>query len=89
MDKAVKTLRSIVVFIPILLIKIYQKLLSPFIGQNCRFHPTCSEYAIDAINEHGVLIGSWLSIKRILKCHPLHPGGIDPVPPNTNKSKYQ
>lgn len=89
MDKAVKTLRSIIVFIPILLIKIYQILLSPLIGQNCRFHPTCSAYAISAIEEHGVIIGSWLSIKRILKCHPLHPGGIDPVPPKTNKIKHQ
>jgi len=62
------------------LIKIYKKTLSLFIGNSCRFYPTCSTYAIDAIEEHGSLKGSWLMIKRIIRCHPLNPGGIDPVP---------
>ncbi|WP_371375486.1 membrane protein insertion efficiency factor YidD [Thalassotalea aquiviva] len=69
----------------IAIIKAYQRLLSPLLGNNCRFHPTCSAYAIEAINRFGVLKGGWLSIKRILKCHPLHAGGEDPVP----KSKQE
>jgi len=67
------------------LIKFYQKTLSLFIGNGCRFYPTCSSYSLEAIEKHGSLIGSWLTIKRILKCHPLHPGGIDQVP-NPNQS---
>lgn len=76
MDKIVTTLRAI----PIWLIRQYQRWLSPLIGPSCRFHPTCSQYGIEAINSHGFAIGCWLTIKRILKCHPLHPGGMDPVP---------
>ncbi|WP_371187436.1 membrane protein insertion efficiency factor YidD [Thalassotalea maritima] len=66
-------------------IKAYQKWLSPLLGNNCRFNPSCSTYAIDAIDRFGVLKGGWLASKRILKCHPLHPGGEDPVP----KSKQE
>ncbi|TQV71067.1 membrane protein insertion efficiency factor YidD [Aliikangiella marina] len=62
-------------------IKLYQKTLSKFIGGSCRFYPTCSSYAIEAIQTHGSMKGSWLMIKRIGRCHPLNPGGIDPVPP--------
>ena len=60
-------------------IRIYQLVLSPTLGGNCRFQPTCSQYAIDALNEHGVFKGVFLSLKRIAKCHPFHPGGFDPV----------
>jgi len=60
----------------------YQILLSPLLGGHCRFHPTCSEYARDAIAEHGAARGSWLAISRILRCHPLSRGGFDPVPPS-------
>ena len=67
--------------IMIFIIRFYQICLSPLIGKNCRFIPTCSEYAIDAINEHGILKGTYLSTKRILKCHPFHPGGLDEVEP--------
>lgn len=63
------------------LIRLYQWVISPLIGPRCRFHPTCSHYAIEAINRHGVLKGGWLACKRLLKCQPLHPGGYDPVPP--------
>lgn len=63
------------------LIKAYRYALSPFLGPSCRFYPTCSAYAAEAIDTHGSLRGSWLAAKRILKCHPWHPGGLDPVPP--------
>jgi uncharacterized protein len=62
------------------LIKLYQLLLSPFFGQQCRFTPTCSHYAIESLQKHGVLTGFWLTIKRLSRCHPWHDGGHDPVP---------
>ncbi len=58
----------------------YKKLLSPLLGQHCRFYPSCSTYCLQAINGHGALKGSWLGIKRICRCHPLSAGGIDMVP---------
>jgi putative membrane protein insertion efficiency factor len=61
-------------------IRVYQIALSPYFGNQCRFYPTCSEYAMDAIAKHGALKGSWLAIRRIGRCHPYHPGGHDPVP---------
>jgi putative membrane protein insertion efficiency factor len=66
----------------IALVKAYQRWLSPLLGNNCRFHPTCSFYAVEAINSFGVIKGCWLAAKRILKCHPLNAGGLDPVPPS-------
>ncbi|MCY3853209.1 MAG: membrane protein insertion efficiency factor YidD [Gammaproteobacteria bacterium] len=62
------------------LLRAYQYLLSPFFGQHCRFTPTCSQYAIDALREHGPWRGSMLAARRVLRCHPWHPGGMDPVP---------
>ena len=59
----------------------YQLLLSPFFGRQCRFYPSCSHYAREAIEVHGPLKGSWLALRRILRCGPWHPGGPDPVPP--------
>lgn len=64
-------------------IRIYQVCISPMLGPHCRFHPTCSAYAIEAIRVHGVMRGSWLAVRRIGRCHPFHPGGVDPVPPCT------
>ncbi|MCB2166331.1 MAG: membrane protein insertion efficiency factor YidD [Deltaproteobacteria bacterium] len=66
--------------IVLLLIRGYQVLLSPLIGPRCRFYPTCSHYAAEAISKHGLPKGALLSTKRLLKCHPFHPGGVDPVP---------
>ncbi|TCS80821.1 membrane protein insertion efficiency factor YidD [Tepidibacillus fermentans] len=62
------------------LIRFYQKFISPIKPATCRFYPTCSHYALEAIELHGPIKGGWLSAKRIAKCHPLHPGGYDPVP---------
>jgi hypothetical protein len=62
------------------LIRLYQITLSPLLGTRCRFHPTCSVYAQEAIGKYGVLRGTWLGIRRLLRCHPFHAGGIDPVP---------
>jgi len=64
----------------IFLIKGYQYLISPLLGQRCRFIPTCSAYAVSALERHGLLLGSWLALKRIFRCHPWHPGGYDPLP---------
>ena len=67
-------------YLLIIPIKLYQILLSPLIGRSCRFTPTCSNYAIEAINKHGPFKGFWLAIKRISKCHPWGDSGHDPVP---------
>lgn len=61
------------------IIRFYQKIISPLKGKTCRFYPTCSQYALEAFNKYGLLKGFYLSVKRILKCHPFHPGGYDPI----------
>lgn len=64
----------------VMLLKGYQYLISPWFGQTCRFYPSCSCYAIEAIEKRGVLMGLWLTVRRMGRCHPWHPGGFDPVP---------
>jgi len=63
----------------LVLVRFYQRVISPYTTRSCRFYPTCSQYTYEAIQEYGALKGSWLGLKRILKCHPFHPGGYDPV----------
>jgi putative membrane protein insertion efficiency factor len=73
-------------------IRLYQRTLSPVLPTvfgpacGCRFHPTCSRYAQEAVREHGALAGTWLALRRLAKCTPLHPGGLDPVPPGRTES---
>tara|TARA_A100001234_G_scaffold185417_1_gene169242 strand:- start:465 stop:686 length:222 start_codon:yes stop_codon:yes gene_type:complete len=67
-------------FIFIIPIKLYQILLSPLLGQSCRYHPTCSQYAVEAIEKYGPIKGIWLGVKRIARCHPWGGSGHDPVP---------
>ena len=64
----------------LLLLKVYKRAISPLLPPACRFYPSCSEYAAGAIAKHGLIRGSILAAKRLVKCHPLHPGGFDPVP---------
>ncbi|NOX44108.1 MAG: membrane protein insertion efficiency factor YidD [Gammaproteobacteria bacterium] len=65
-------------------IQLYRYFLSPLLGPHCRFYPSCSCYAQEALRQHGVIKGSWLAVKRISRCHPWHEGGVDLVPENTS-----
>lgn len=74
-------------FLPLALIWGYQRLVSPWLGEHCRFYPSCSEYARQALLAHGLFFGTWLSLKRILRCNSLFEGGLDPVPEQTGRRK--
>ncbi len=63
----------------VFLVRIYQRIISPLLPQTCRFHPSCSAYSIEALREHGALRGTWMTLRRISRCHPLSAGGYDPV----------
>lgn len=71
-----RIVRAVAVF----LIRVYQYAISPLFPPSCRYTPTCSQYAVEAISKYGILKGSYLAVRRILRCHPFHPGGYDPVP---------
>ncbi|MEH7389026.1 membrane protein insertion efficiency factor YidD [Bacillus sp. JJ1474] len=71
------------------LIRFYQIVISPLKPPTCRFYPTCSHYGLEAVKRFGVLKGGWLTIKRIMKCHPFHPGGFDPVPQKQEKTLFE
>ncbi len=72
-------------FLLIAFIKGYKYVISPVLGNHCRFYPSCSTYSMEAIQRHGVISGIYLTVVRLLKCHPLHEGGIDPVPEQLGK----
>lgn len=67
-------------WLAIKLVRLYQRVISPLFPRSCRFYPTCSQYMIEAISKYGCWRGVWLGIKRILRCHPFHEGGYDPIP---------
>lgn len=85
MQKAGSLIGRLVSVMFIVLIRLYQLTISPFLGANCRYTPTCSAYAIEAFEKHGPLQGSWLTVKRMSTCHPWGGSGYDPVPPHKNK----
>jgi putative membrane protein insertion efficiency factor len=70
-------------FLAAFLIRLYQRFVSPLLGPHCRFYPSCSHYALQAVQQYGTLYGTWLSVKRLCRCHPWNPGGYDPVPSAT------
>ena len=72
-------------YVLIALLKAYRFAISPLYGQVCRYHPTCSAYALDAVQTHGALRGTWLAMRRVARCHPWAAGGFDPVPPSKNR----
>ena len=78
--KAAKLIRTVLVTVLILPVRFYQKLISPLTPPSCRFTPTCSQYAVEALRKHGLVKGLWLAIRRILRCHPWGGSGYDPVP---------
>jgi len=78
-------LNKILIFPFILLIKFYQSAISPFLGKNCRYTPSCSQYTLEALRKHGIIKGSYLGAKRIFSCHPWGGSGYDPVPEKTSK----
>ncbi|MBL4905944.1 MAG: membrane protein insertion efficiency factor YidD [Sneathiella sp.] len=80
-------MRNFVTFILKALIKVYQYGVSPYLPANCRYHPTCSAYALEALHMYGPVKGSWLTIKRLGKCHPWGGHGYDPVPSSSNNCR--
>lgn len=80
MSQLSAVLGNCVIILIVMAIRAYQFVISPLLGPTCRFAPSCSEYFIDATRRHGALRGSYLGARRLLRCHPLHAGGLDPVP---------
>ncbi len=74
-------------YLVISIIKLYQKIISPLTPPSCRFYPTCSHFGVEAVEKHGALKGTYLAVKRILRCHPFNEGGYDPVPEEWNERK--
>ena len=72
----------------VLLVRLYQRLIGPGLPRACRFYPSCSVYAVEALQRHGALRGSWLTIRRLSRCHPFHSGGVDPVPDCSTRSHH-
>ena len=72
--------RNVVNKVLSLLIRAYRYVVSPLLGMHCRFHPSCSAYALEALKRYGTARGAWLALRRLVRCHPWHPGGYDPLP---------
>ncbi|HWJ65809.1 MAG TPA: membrane protein insertion efficiency factor YidD [Nocardioides sp.] len=70
------------------LVRGYQLLVSPFLGPTCRYYPSCSAYAVEALGVHGAVKGTWLAARRLLRCHPWSPGGVDHVPPRRGRHEH-
>ena len=79
-DLAVRGVTQLPRQLLVAVIRAYQRFLSPALPPSCRFHPSCSQYALEAVTRHGALRGGWLAARRLARCHPFHPGGYDPVP---------
>jgi len=77
--KALFFIKNLPVFVAMGLIRIYRRYISPVKPPTCRFYPTCSQYALESLEKYGIIVGTYRSLIRILKCHPFHPGGYDPV----------
>ena len=87
----VYAIKALIINVFVFIISLYQRIISPLFGPKCRFTPSCSQYAIIALRRFGLIKGGWLTVKRVLKCHPLHEGGEDFVPPKktkTNREKH-
>jgi len=82
-------LNKVIIFPLLIIIKAYQIILSPILGNNCRFLPTCSEYSIESLKAYGLIKGIFLTVKRIGKCHPWGSHGYDPIPSKNIKNKYE
>lgn len=82
---AVRFTSRAAVFVLVTLVRAYQLLVSPTLGPTCRFYPSCSAYAVEALRTHGPLRGTWLTIRRLGRCHPWNPGGVDAVPPREGR----
>jgi len=82
-------LNNVIIFPLLIIIKAYQIILSPILGNNCRFLPTCSEYSIESLKAYGLIKGIFLTVKRIGKCHPWGSHGYDPLPSKSIKNKYE
>ena len=80
MSQALRRLRSVPALLLMLLVRAYQVLLSPLFAGSCRFYPSCSAYAVQALHGHGAARGTWLTLRRLSRCHPWNPGGVDEVP---------
>lgn len=86
-EKSINSRLSLIAYLFLAIVQFYRYCISPLIGSRCRFYPTCSTYALEAIKVHGGLKGGWLTLKRISRCHPLSEGGEDPVPPKCDCGK--
>lgn len=85
MTGVVAVLRRLPSLLLIGLVRAYQLTVSPMLGPTCRFYPSCSAYAVGALREHGAIRGTWLAVRRVFRCHPWNPGGVDPVPPRVRR----